>query len=410
MARIAVVGSGISGLTAAYRLSKSHEVHLLEKNAKLGGHTDTHQIELENTVVPVDSGFIVHNDKTYPEFQKILAELGCKTLPTEMSFSVKKRDLEYKGKNLNTLFAQRRNLTSISFFKMVRDILKFNNLATQKMETNTLKTIGEYLEEENYSSEFKNNYLLPMAGAIWSTGKAQIRAFPLEAFINFFQNHGLLQLKNRPNWMVVDGGSESYINAMSGKIGKVCLNCEVLGIKRKNARVTIRAKNFSADYDRVIIATHSDQGLKLLDDPSQRETDILGAMKYTCNKIVIHTDEKLMPQRKLAWASWNYNLDANEDRVSMTYYMNLLQSLSLKKSVFVTLNEPEKIDQDKILVRKEYEHPFYDQAMLHSQKRCDEISGKNRTHYAGAYWGNGFHEDGVKSGLRVYKEIEALEC
>ena len=410
MARIAVVGSGISGLTAAYKLSGSHEVHLLEKNAKLGGHTDTNQVEVDGTNVLVDSGFIVHNDKTYPEFQKILAELGCKTLPTEMSFSVKSRGLEYKGKNLNTLFAQRSNLASISFFRMVRDILKFNNLAARKNKKQTGKTIGEYLEEENYSSEFKNNYLLPMAGAIWSTGKGPIKAFPLDAFLSFFQNHGLLQLRNRPNWMVVDGGSESYISAMSGKIGKVSLNCEVLGIKRKKAEVTIRTKKFVADFDRVIIATHSDQGLKLLEDPSEQEKDILSAMKYTTNKVVVHTDEKLMPERRLAWASWNYNLDASEDQVSMTYYMNLLQSLSLKKSVFVTLNEPKKIDQDKILVRKEYEHPFYNREMLESQKRHSEISGKNRTHYAGAYWGNGFHEDGVKSGLRTCEEIEAMEC
>jgi len=410
MARIAVVGSGISGLTAAYKLSKLHEVHLLEKNFKLGGHTDTHRFEIDGTVLKVDSGFIVHNDKTYPEFQKILTELGCKTSPTEMSFSVKRSDLEYKGKNLNTLFAQRSNLASISFFKMVRDILKFNNRASQKIEIDSERTIGDYLEEENYSSEFKNNYLLPMAGAIWSTGKAPIKAFPLEAFLNFFQNHGLLQLRNRPNWMVVDGGSESYVNAMSEKIGKVFLNCEVIGIKRGKAKVTLKSKNFVADYDRVIIATHSDQGLRLLEDPTELELDILGAMKYTPNKVVIHTDEKLMPKRKLAWASWNYNLDANENQASMTYYMNLLQSLPVKDSIFVTLNEPEQIEQDKILARREYEHPFYDQGMLESQKRHSEISGKNRTYFAGAYWGNGFHEDGVKSGLQAFREIEAIEC
>ena len=281
-----------------------------------------------------------------------------------MSFSAKRSDLEYKGKNLNTLFAQRSNLASISFFKMVRDILKFNNRASQKIESDAEKTIGDYLEEENYSSEFKNNYLLPMAGAIWSTGKAPIKAFPLEAFLNFFQNHGLLQLRNRPNWMVVDGGSESYVNAMSEKIGKVFLDCEVMGIKRGEAKVTLKSKNFVADYDHVIIATHSDQGLRLLEDPTELEIEILGAMKYTPNKVVIHTDEKLMPKRKLAWASWNYNLDANEDQAAMTYYMNLLQSLPIKKSIFVTLNEPEKIDQDKILAHREYEHPFYDQGML----------------------------------------------
>ena len=410
MARIAVVGSGISGLTAAYKLSKLHEVHLLEKNFKLGGHTDTHQFEIDGAVLKIDSGFIVHNDKTYPEFQKILAELGCTTSPTEMSFSVKRCGLEYKGKNLNTLFAQRRNLASISFFKMVRDILKFNNRASQKIERDAEKTIGNYLEEEDYSSEFKNNYLLPMAGAIWSTGKAPIKAFPLDAFLSFFQNHGLLQLRNRPNWMVIDGGSESYVNAMSEKIGKVFLDCEVTGIKRGKAQVTLKSKDFVADYDHVIIATHSDQGLRLLEDPTELEIDILGAMNYTSNKVVIHTDEKVMPKRKLAWASWNYNLDANEDQASMTYYMNLLQNLKIDRSIFVTLNDADTIDPKKILARREYEHPFYDFGMLKSQKRYSEISGQKRTYYAGAYWGNGFHEDGVKSGLRVFKAIEALKC
>jgi len=407
MARIAVVGSGISGLTAAFKLSESHEVHLLEKNFKLGGHTDTHKFAIDGADIWVDSGFIVHNDRTYPEFQKILAGLGCKTSPTEMSFSVKKHGLEYKGKTLNTLFAQRGNLVSISFLRMVRDIIKFNNRATRGIESNLERTIGEYLDEENYSWEFKNNYLLPMAGAIWSTGKDPIKSFPLDAFLSFFQNHGLLQLRNRPKWMVIDGGSETYVNKMAKKISKIFLDCEVTGIKRTKEKVTLRTENFVSDYDRVIIATHSDQALKLLENPTEREAEILGSMKYTSNKVVVHTDESLMPERKLAWASWNYNLNADEEKASLTYYMNLLQNLEIDRSIFVTLNDPDTIDPSKILARRDYEHPFYDAGMIASQKRHSEISGENRTHFVGAYWGNGFHEDGVTSAIRAYKEIEA---
>ena len=407
MARIAVVGSGISGLTAAFKLSKSHEVHLLEKNSKLGGHTDTHKFAIDGTDIWVDSGFIVHNDRTYPEFQNILAELGCKTSPTEMSFSVKKHGLEYKGKTLNTLFAQRGNLVSISFLRMVRDIIKFNNRATRGIESNLERTIGEYLDEENYSWEFKNNYLLPMAGAIWSTGKDPIKSFPLGAFLSFFQNHGLLQLRNRPKWMVIDGGSETYVNEMAKKISKIFLDCEVTGIKRTKEKVTLTTENFVSDYDRVIIATHSDQALKLLENPTEREAEILGSMKYTSNKVVVHTDESLMPERKLAWASWNYNLNADEEKASLTYYMNLLQNLEIDRSIFVTLNDPDTIDPSKILARRDYEHPFYDAGMIASQKRHSEISGENRTHFVGAYWGNGFHEDGVMSAIKAQKEIEA---
>ena len=407
MARIAVVGSGISGLTAGFKLSKSHEVHLLEKNSKLGGHTDTHKFAIDGTDIWVDSGFIVHNDRTYPEFQNILAELGCKTSPTEMSFSVKKHGLEYKGKTLNTLFAQRGNLVSISFLRMVRDIIKFNNRATRGIESNLERTIGEYLDEENYSWEFKNNYLLPMAGAIWSTGKDPIKSFPLGAFLSFFQNHGLLQLRNRPKWMVIDGGSETYVNEMAKKISKIFLDCEVTGIKRTKEKVTLTTENFVSDYDRVIIATHSDQALKLLENPTEREAEILGSMKYTSNKVVVHTDESLMPERKLAWASWNYNLNADEEKASLTYYMNLLQNLEVDRSIFVTLNDPDTIDPSKILARRDYEHPFYDAGMIASQKRHSEISGENRTHFVGAYWGNGFHEDGVMSAIKAQKEIEA---
>ena len=407
MARIAVVGSGISGLTAAYKLSNLHEVHLLEKNCKLGGHTDTHKIDIDGTVVTVDSGFIVHNDRTYPEFQKILAELGCQTSPTEMSFSVKKQGLEYKGRSLNTLFAQRRNLASISFLRMVRDIIKFNSRAAREVKNKSEKTIGEYLDDENYSWEFKNNYLLPMAGAIWSTGKEPIKSFPLGAFLNFFQNHGLLQLRNRPKWMVIDGGSETYVNEMAKKISRIFLDCEVIGIKRTKEKVTLKTENFVSDYDRVIIATHSDQALKLLENPTELEAEILGSMKYTSNKVIVHTDESLMPERKLAWASWNYNLNADEEKASLTYYMNLLQNLEIDRSIFVTLNDPDTIDPRKILARRDYEHPFYDAGMIASQKRHSEISGQNRTHFVGAYWGNGFHEDGVTSAIKACKEIEA---
>ncbi|MBA58065.1 MAG: FAD-dependent oxidoreductase [Gammaproteobacteria bacterium] len=410
MGRIAVVGSGISGLATAYYLSRKHEVHLLEKNSKLGGHTDTHSLKIDNQDLKVDTGFIVHNDRTYPKFQSLLEELNCSTSATEMSFSVKKKGLEYKGKNLNSLFAQRRNILSPAFIRMVRDILRFNSSAQKFDMDDEEKTIGEYLQEENYSNEFKDNYLLPMAAAIWSTGREPIKAFPISAFINFFQNHGLMQLSNRPKWMVIDGGSESYVRAMENKIGTVVLDCEVKAIFRTEKKIKVVAKDYLEEFDEIVLATHSDDALQILESPSDQETSILGDMKYTSNQIILHTDERVMPIRRLAWASWNYNLNASEETVSLTYYMNLLQNLSTIKPVLVTLNDPDTIDPDLVLATRNYEHPFYNKEMIRSQKRHSEISGKNRTHFVGAYWGNGFHEDGVQSALRVCKEIEASSC
>ena len=413
--RIAVVGSGISGLSAAYYLSRLYRVTLFECHDYIGGHTHTHNVTVDDKSLRVDTGFIVHNDRTYPYFSQLINELGCRWRPTEMSFSVKSSTVEYNGHNLNTLFCQRRNLLNPRFLRMVKDILRFNKQAHRLDSVDKGLTIGEYLDQHQYSAVFANQYLLPMAAAIWSTGTAPVRAFPVDALTRFFKHHGLLDLKNRPQWRVMEGGSDAYIEPMLRTIEETRTRCAVLSVKRQPEHVSV---SYSLDdriqetehFDQIVLATHSDQALALLADPSDAEVSVLSQMKYAPNSVTLHTDASIMPKRNLAWASWNYLLDTDTSQASLTYDMNRLQHLETDVPVLVTLNDHGRIATNKVIRKINYAHPFYDHQMLDSQSRWGEVSGINRTHYAGAYWRDGFHEDGVFSALRVCDQLGVGLC
>ncbi len=406
MSSIAVIGGGVSGLTAAYILGREHEVTLFEANSYLGGHTDTQEVLVAGELIHVDTGFIVYNDRTYPNFIKLLDRLGCAGIPTEMSFSMNRAGLEYNGHTLNSLFAQRSNLFRPSFWRMVFDILKFNKAAVS-LNPDETRTIGEYLAQEGYSSTFCHDYLLPMAAAIWSTGHQGVSDFPIKALAQFFENHGLLSIKNRPQWRVVKGGSHAYIEAMKPALADARTGQAVVGVSRTKSGVELVLE--SGDefvFDEVVMATHSDQALQMLTDPSASERQILGSIRFTPNKACLHTDTSLLPARKLAWASWNYHrTNENIDKATLTYNMNILQHIKSDETVMVTLNDNGRIDPEKVLKKIDYAHPHYDQAMLDAQQRKHEISGKNRTHYCGAYWRFGFHEDGVNSALDVCRQF-----
>ena len=402
MAKIAVVGSGISGLTSAYLLSRDHQVTVYEASDYLGGHTHTHVIELEGKNLTVDTGFIVYNDRTYPNFIRLLDQLGCTGLATEMSFSVNRPGLEYNGHSINTLFAQRRNLVNPRFLGMLLDILRFNrNAPAIGIEDD--RSLGEYLSDEHYGAPFQQDYLVPMAAAIWSTGDTDVRHFPVRSLAHFFVNHGLVSLKNRPQWRVLAGGSHSYVKAMQSKIGEIKLSTPVNRIERAAEHVLLEAKGEERRFDAVVIAVHSDQALGLLEDPSPQELEVLSPMRYSSNIATLHTDSSLLPKRKLAWASWNYHAAKQREKATLTYNMNILSHIESNSDVLVTLNDAGEIDSEKILKTVHYEHPIFNHEMMLSQNRHAEISGVNRTHYCGAYWHYGFHEDGVVSALNVCK-------
>lgn len=407
MAKIAIIGSGISGLTCAYLLRHQHTVTLFEANDYLGGHTHTHEIEVDKTPVTVDTGFIVYNDRTYPNFMRLLVDLECSGESTEMSFSVKdeSKDLEYNGHNLNTLFAQRRNLVRPSFWVMVRDILRFNEMA-KSLPQDEAASLDEYLKLHNFSKAFRTQYLYPMAAAIWSTGDTAIGSFPVRALVDFFINHGLVDLKNRPQWYVVKGGSNQYIKAMAPHLQDIRLSTPVTSIERNDLGITIKTKGQSEAFDEVIVASHSDEALSMLEAPTQAETEVLSAIRYTPNTAYLHTDQSRLPKRRLAWASWNYLIPAhsNEDAARLTYNMNVLQHIPTETQVLVTLNDT-NIDPECIIDSFQYAHPFYDRSTLDAQSRHSQISGLNHTHYCGAYWYYGFHEDGVNSALRVCQQL-----
>lgn len=407
MAKIAVIGSGISGLVCTYLLGSTHDVTLFESNDYLGGHTHTHNIALRGQDITVDTGFIVYNDRSYPNFIKLLEQLSCEGIPTEMSFSMRddEGDLEYNGHTLNTLFAQRRNILRPSFLRLVRDIVRFNKIA-KEVDSEDFSTLNEYLDKHHFSAEFRSQYLIPMAAAIWSTGDSSVGEFPIQSFADFFNNHGLLDLKNRPQWYVVKGGSNAYIKSMENKLGNYQLNAKVTSIQRFDDHVSLVVNGQSQDFDEVIIAAHSNEALNMLAQPTQEETEILGAIRYTKNTACLHTDVNQLPKRPLARASWNYQKDNNrQDVATLTYYMNILQKIQSDDHILVTLNDDNKINPKLIIDEFEYYHPLYNRDTLGAQKRHSEISGIRGTHYCGAYWYYGFHEDGVKSALRVCEKF-----
>ena len=411
--KIAIIGSGISGLTASYLLNKKHEIKVFEANDYIGGHTHTHRINLDGRDWKVDSGFIVYNENTYPNFIKLLNQLNVESQISSMGFSVKSinNKFEYAGNSLNALFAQRKNCFNVSFYKMLFQINRFNKESQIHLQTlDYLKTLKEYLEENKYSREFIEFYIIPMGAAIWSTIPSNMFKMPAKFFIKFFKNHGLLQIKNRPKWWVIKGGSNQYIEKIiSGYKNSIMLSTPVKLVKRfeKHIKIIFENKNLENEtFDKVIFATHSDQALKLLEKPTREESKILKDLPYQKNEVLLHIDESILPKRKLAWASWNYLLDSNFDSpVALTYNMNILQTLNSDKTFCVTLNNHSAIDPNKVLKKIIYYHPLFTANGVKAQKRKHEISGKNNTYYCGAYWHNGFHEDGVVSAIDVCKQF-----
>jgi len=407
--KIAIVGTGISGMVAAYLLHRDHEITVFEAADYIGGHTNTIDVDVAGQTYSVDTGFIVFNDWTYPNFMKLLGRLGVETQASDMSFSVKceRTGLEYNGTSLNTLFAQRQNLFRPSFYRMIRDILRFNREAVSLLDQHEPgPSLGKYLESHRYSKEFVDQYIVPMGAAIWSASHDNMWEFPTRYLVQFFKNHGMLSVDNRPQWRVITGGSRSYADKLVAPFRlRIILNSPVESISRSPGFVEIRAslqrrEDRALRFDHVIIATHSDQALAMLADPSPVEKEILGAIRYQENEAVLHTDVSLLPSRRLAWAAWNYHLLAVQpDRAVVTYHMNRLQRLTAPVEFCVTLNHTDAIDPGKILRRITYHHPVYSLAAVEAQQRHKEINGVNRTSYCGAYWGFGFHEDGVKSAL-----------
>ena len=410
MKKIAVIGSGISGLAAAYYLQRHHQVTVYEADRRPGGHSHTHDLDISGTALSVDSGFIVFNDRTYPRFIELLDSLDIASTPTEMSFSVSGQGVEYNGHSLNTLFADRKNLVRPGFLRMVNDILRFNRESRNMSDADRLLDTGAYLDKHRYSQEFCARYLLPMAAAIWSTGTGSITEFPIEALVRFFDHHGLLDLRDRPQWRVIEGGSKTYVNKVVSQLSDLRLSSPVIRIERDKEAVRIVTPETQDSFDYVVVAVHSDQVLSMLADPSPEERSIFRRMKYSRNEAKLHTDARIMPQRQLAWASWNYHLERDEGQAALTYYMNRLQHLPVETPVLVTLNDPGIIDDDKVLAVMQYDHPFYDHDMLSAQKEWEKVSGQQRTYYAGAYWQNGFHEDGVVSALRVCEQLGVNVC
>lgn len=406
--KIAIIGSGISGLTAAWHLQHVSEVTLFEANETLGGHTHTVDVELEGQSYAIDTGFIVYNEQNYPRFIEFLEDLGVETQPTSMSFSVEnvKTGLVYNGESLRGLLANPWNLASPTFYRLLADILRFNRVAPAKLEeVDSEETVGQFLKRLRFSNAFAENYLLPMGAAIWSCPMAQFAEFPIRFIIEFYVNHGLLKLTDRPIWRVLKGGSRSYIQAMQKRMHcAVELATPVHSIERQETGVMVKTAHSTGLFDEVVIATHSDTALKMHANPTTVEQQVLSAFPYSQNRVVLHTDRHALPKPKAAWASWNYRLGNSNARPTLTYYMNLLQGIESPHDFCVTLND-EHIDEKCILGEFQYSHPVFTTQRDAMQARHSELIRHDRISYCGAYWGNGFHEDGVVSALKVVEQF-----
>ncbi len=446
--RVAIIGSGVSGLTCAHYLAKLHEVTIFEASDYIGGHLNTIDVTLhqgkkyrgkkskakfvENSAI--DTGFIVFNERTYPNFFRLLHELQVPFQATDMSFSVKNtaRNFEYNGHTINTLLSQRKNVLSPKFWRFLKDILQFNKhiqqlrkdyelarTAGQDVSHYTEQTLGGYLAGKRYGKLFTDNYLLPMVSAIWSTSLEEVQDFPLVFFAQFFDNHGLLDVVNRPQWFTIKGGSKQYVNKLIPRFikagGTVRINTPVQSVSRQNDNVIVTISTDSEaqqlEFDEVIFACHADTALRLLKDANSTESEVLGHFRFTPNTAVLHTDTSVLPKKSLAWASWNYLIDepveqkpAQAAKPVLTYHMNILQRLTKQHNYLVTLNSD--IDEAQVIKRIDYSHPVFDKPMIAAQKQWSQISGSGlHTHFCGAYWFNGFHEDGVHSGLRVCQAL-----
>jgi len=409
--KIAIIGGGISGLTTALLLCGEHDITLFEANDYPGGHTNTLDVTHDGTRYAVDTGFIVFNERTYPNFIQLLERLRVPSQPSVMSFSVvcETTGLQYRASNLDSFFAQRKNLLSLPFWRMLLEIFRFNRFSAELYGSNDLSlTLGDYLRSNGYSPLFIEKFLIPMGAAVWSADPAQFLEFPAAAFVQFFTNHGMLNVVDQPTWRVIKGGSRQYVEPLIRPFrDRIRLSTPVEQVRRFADRVTVTPRGGEPEvFDHVVLACHSDQALALLADPSDGERELLGAIPYQKNDTVLHTDSRMLPSLPKARASWNCLLPRTQQGgVVLTYWMNLLQTLNAPVDFCVTLNNPEAIDPNAIIRRLLYHHPVYSAAAFAAQKRRDEISGVNRTSYCGAYWSWGFHEDGVKSALAVCQQF-----
>ena len=409
--RIAVIGSGISGASAAWALSQTAEVTLFEAERRAGGHTATVDIDYDGREIAVDTGFIVYNTHNYPELAVLFDHLGVETIASDMGFSLSLDGgrLEWSGQNLGAIFAQARNLVSPSFLRMLREIFRFNAICVTDRDRGALgaRTIGEYLEFRRFSAEFRDNYLMPMAAAIWSTPRARMLDYPAATFISFFENHRLIHWE-RPQWRTVRGGARNYLRRLLTPLGDVRTGAPVQTIIRDAFGVTVWAGGAGPErFDDVVIAAHSDQAHTMLGDASREEGAILSAIRYRPNRVVLHRDPRLMPKRRRAWAAWNYLRSSDEEDVCVTYWMNRLQGIDPSCPLFVSLNPSVEPREELVFGEWSYDHPQFDARALSARARLDDIQGKRRTWFAGAWTGSGFHEDGLRSGLDAAQALGA---
>ncbi len=402
--RLAVVGSGISGLSAAWLLSQHHDVTVYEREPRLGGHSNTVDAQEEGRSVAIDTGFIVFNPLNYPNLVQLFAHLGVETAPSDMSFAVSLDNgaLEYGGGTLSSLFAQRRNLVSPRFWSMLKDLTRFYRTAPDAVRNGADDsiTLGEFLAAHGYGDAFVKDHLLPMAGAIWSAAPGALAAYPAASFIRFFENHGLLKFSDRPPWRTVKGGSRAYVEKITRGL-KTRIASPVSRIERHDGGVRITAAGETRDFDRVLIAAHADEALVMLADPSPREQALLSQFSYTKNATILHTDASVMPKRRAVWSSWNYigKREGEHRDICVSYWMNSLQPLDTATQYFVTLNPERDIDPRHVVSRHVYEHPVFTVAALRAQRQLSDLQGQRNTWFCGAYFGSGFHEDGLRSGL-----------
>ena len=418
--KVAIVGSGIAGLAAAHRLQAHAQVTLYEANSYFGGHTHTVDVCLQGQQPwGVDTGFLVFNERTYPQLIALFAELGVATAPSDMSFSVQVPgahaggSLEWSGSSLASVFAQKRNLLSPRFLGMLADLLRFNQVCTQlaldKRDAQLSQPLADFLSQHAFGQPFRDWYLLPMLGCIWSCPTEQMLQFPLATMIRFCHNHGLLQVNDRPQWHTVVGGARHYVDQIIAGLDDARLNCPVRLVERDSTGVTLHTDQGSERFDQLVLAAHSDQSLAILRQPSPDEADVLGAIRYHNNRAILHTDASVLPQRRSAWAAWNYERAASpqqeSSRVCLHYLLNKLQPLPFTQPLVESMNPVRAIDPSKVIQQFDYSHPVFDLAAIRAQQRLPELQGQQRTWYCGAWTGYGFHEDGLKSGLAVAQSL-----
>ena len=416
MQRIAIIGSGVSGLVAAHTLHPEAHVVLFESDDRVGGHVNTVTVHEAHQTLGIDTGFIVYNERNYPGLTNLFGELDVATQPSDMSFSVSSSltGLEYRGTNVNTLLARRSNLVRPSFLRMVSDIPRFNRAARALLDHDDVAlSLGEFLRREGFSRPFVDDYLIPLGAAIWSANPQEFTEFPATSLARFLDQHGLLSLGNRTPWRTVVGGAQRYVEALTAPIrDQVRTRCAVRAVERDDDGVFVRSdgRPEGERFDRVVFATHADTTLALLASPTVAEEAVLGAFRFQHNRATLHTDARLLPERRRAWASWNYRRTGDDQRVPvLTYYSNRLQNLTSTTDYCITLNADDAIDPSKVIASFDYAHPTFDEAALRAQRRHGDIDGRLRTHFVGAYWGYGFHEDGVQSALRVAQRVRRAD-